>query len=437
MKRIIYFVLIFSLCLGRTFAQQEKGIIGSNNWLHNWTEFQPNQEDYGEPTEILTGNITKDTQLLKRNVYLLMGDVFVTNNATLTIEPGTVIIGDFDTKGTLIITKGATIVADGSETDPIVFTSNRSRKKPGDWGGLVILGEAPTNKFGNGSAAALFPGLSPEFYANTNYGGDNAFSHSGILRYVRIEYAGARIGRGAYFPSLLVAGAGQTTLIDHVMISYPAGKSIQVWGGDLEIKNAVSYKASDVDFEFNYGAQVVLNNSLAVRSPYASHSSGSKSIRIYSYDKESEVDFSKAGTKVVASNLTILNKTDDLEGDIEKGLIKEAVFVGHNASLDMQRSVISGFSPAVIFDSKVKVNQENLEKIKFSEMYFNNCNGNIYVDNFSNNDDLENWYGNPSFFNVYSKGLDSETFIDIYSNKNPDFRLRINQIMATNDIGGE
>ena len=179
--------------------------------------------------------------------------------------------------------------------DPIVFTSNRSRKKPGDWGGLILLGDAPTNRFGNGSVAKLFAQLSPEHYANTNFGGENDYSHSGILRYVRLEYAGARIGRGAYMPALMAAGIGKTTMIDHIMVSFCGGNAVEIWGGDLDIKNAVSYKSTDLDFVFNYGAQVDISNSLAIRSPYTSHSSGSKSIRIYSYSLESEVDFSKPG----------------------------------------------------------------------------------------------------------------------------------------------
>jgi len=66
-------------------------------------------------------------------------------------------------------------------------------------------------------------------------------------------------------------------------------------------------------------------------------------------------------------------------------------------------------------------------------MYFNNCNGNIYIKYKPNNEDLENWYGNRVFNNVYSKGPDSETFINSKSTKNPDFRLRINRIIATNN----
>ena len=66
-------------------------------------------------------------------------------------------------------------------------------------------------------------------------------------------------------------------------------------------------------------------------------------------------------------------------------------------------------------------------------MYFNNCNGNIFTEYNSNNEDLENWYGNRAFFNVYSKGNDAETFINIKDEKRPDFRLRINKILASND----
>ena len=100
----------------------------------------------------------------------------------------------------------------------------------------------------------------------------------------------------------------------------------------------------------------------------------------------------------------------------------------------MNKSVISGFNPAVLLEDKIYVNQENLEKIKFANMYFNNCNGNIFVENNANNEDLENWYGNSAFFNVYSKSFNSETFIDLNNEKRPDYRLRINKIIATNDL---
>ena len=434
MKNFTQIIWIFLLVIGNVYSQQEKGIIGNNNWLSNWTEFKPNLKDYGEPTQILTGNITEDTKLSKRNVYLLLGSVFVTNNATLTIEPGTIIIGDYDTKASLTIARGSKIIADGLETDPIVFTSKRSVKRSGDWGGIIILGDAPTSKFGNGSVASFFPKLDPYSYGNTNYGGDSINSNSGVLKYVRIEYAGKRIKNVGHFNGLLLASVGNETVLENIMVSHSGGDSFKVWGGELNLNKAVSYRSSGNDFKFNYGTQSQVLNSLAIRSPYVSSSEGARCIQVMSYNNKQEVDFTKKGTTVVAKNLTLLNSSDDLKADVQNGLVNEAVYVGENAMLYMNKSVISGFNPAVIFESKIRINQSNLEKIKFSDMYFNNCNGNIFIENNSNNEDLENWYGNAAFFNVYSKSENAETFIDMKNEKRPDFRLRINKIIAANEV---
>lgn len=417
------------------FAQQEKGIIGTTNWLNSWTEFKPNNVEYGEPTQILSGNISKDTKLYKRDIYLLLGSVFVTDSATLTIEPGTVIIGDFKTNGSLTISKGAKIVADGMETDPIIFTSNRSVKKAGDWGGLFILGDAPINKFGNSSAVNF--GLKPSAYENISYGGNNAKSNSGILRYVRIEFAGKRTKEFGYFNALTLAGVGSGTTIQNVMVSYCEGNSFNVMGGELTLEKMVSYRSSSNDYEFNFGAQCRISNSLAIRSPYVSGADGSRCMYIASYDKKEEVDLTKKGTFVDAENVTLVNISEDLASDIKVGLVKEALYIAQDASLTMNKTVISGFYPAVILDNNITVNSKNLDRVKFSEMYFNNCKGNIFTENNSNNSDLENWYGNRAFFNVYSKAADSETFIDANNSRRPDFRLRINKIIASNDYDSE
>lgn len=434
MKRTTLLIYIFLCTMGSMFSQQEKGIVGENNWLNNWTEFVPNILDYGEPTQILAGNITQDTRLTKRHIYLLQGSVFISNNAILTIEPGTVIIGDFDSKGSLTISRGAKIIAEGEQTDPIIFTSNRSVKRAGDWGGIFILGDAPTNKFGNGSVASYHSKLDPSSYGNINFGGENLNSNSGVLKYVRIEYAGTRIKGSDNFSSLLLASVGNETTIENVMVSYSAGNSFEIWGGEVNLNNLVSYKSNSNDFKFNFGTQSKLHNSLAVRSPYISSRNGARCLQVMSYDKKEEVDFTKKGTLVDAKNMTLINDSDDLNLHIDQGLVKEAVYIGQNASLDMNKTVISGFNPAVLLDEKIIVNQENLEKIKFSDMYFHNCKGNIFTEYNSNNEDLENWYGNSAFFNVYSKSNNYETFIDLKNEKRPDFRLRINKIVASNDL---
>ncbi|XMO85989.1 hypothetical protein AAFN75_14460 [Algibacter sp. AS12] len=434
MKNFTQIIFILLVLTSNSYAQQEKGIVGEDNWLNNWTDFRPNQNESPEPTKILTGSISENTTLFKKDVYLLLGSVFVSENVTLTIEPGTVIIGDYNSNGSLTVAKGATIIAEGLQTDPIVFTSNRSVKKAGDWGGLTILGDAPSNKFGNGSVASFHSNLNSDSYAAVNFGGENNDDSSGILRYVRIEFAGKRVANGSYFSGLLLAGVGSETIVENVMVSYAAGNAIEVLGGNLSMYNMVSYKANSNDYKFNYGAQCQILNSMAIRSPYVSSNEGSRCLQVLSYSKEDEVDFTKSGTRVVAKNLTFLNDSKDLKTDIKMNLVQEAVFIGKDALLNMNKSVISGFNPAVILDEKIAINQENLEKINFSAMLFNNCNGNIFVEYNSNNEDLENWYGNSAFFNVYSKGDNFETFIDTRSAKRPDYRLRINKIIASNEV---
>lgn len=426
MKKITLLICLLLTAAGVN-AQQEKGIIGYTNWLDNWTEFKPQKADSKEPNQILAGNIAENTKLLKRNVYILQGNVYVTNNAVLTIEPGTVIIGDAESKGTLVITKGAQIIAQGLETDPIVFTSNRSMKKAGDWGGVVVLGDAPINKFG--SAGSYNMDLDPSL---TVYGGNNPAGNSGILKFVRIEFAGKKVKGLDTFNGLTVAGVGNKTVIENVMVSYSGGDSFAFYGGDVNASQLVSYKSINDDFKFTQGVQCRLYNSLAVRSSYlSSNKDGSRCLEVKAYEKKSETDFTKKSTLVAASNITMLNDSEDIKADMQAGLVKEAIYVAESASLELKRSVVSGFNPAVLIDSQTEINSANLKKIKFEEMFFNQCSGNIFTENKTDNADLENWYGNSVFFNVYSNTDNKETFVDVYNARRPDFRLQLGKITAS------
>ena len=365
MKSLTQIVCMSLLMVSGVNAQQEKGIIGSTNWLNNWTEFKPNKVDYGEANQILAGNITVNTKLYKKNVYILQGSVFVMPNTTLTIEPGTVIIGDYDSAASLIITKGATLIAEGLETDPIVFTSNRSVKKAGDWGGIIMLGDAPINKFGNVAS------VNYDFDTSlTSYGGNNSASNSGVLKYVRIEFAGKKIKGFGNFNALLLGGVGNKTAFENIMISYSAGDSFEVYGGDVILNKLVSLKSSNDDFRFNYGAQCRIDNSLAIRSSYLSSNTGSRCFDVASYDKKEEVDFTKKQTSVTATNITLVNNSENINIDIQSGLVKEAIYVAENSSLNFKRSVISGFNPAVLLSNKIEINNANLKQNKIRRNVF-------------------------------------------------------------------
>ena len=300
-------------------AQEMKGIIGANNWMENWTNFKPTATEYPETTNILSGTIDTNITLYKKNTYRLIGVVYVTNNAVLTIEPGTIIRGDVESCGTLVISKGSKIMAQGEQTDPIIFTSNReiSARKPGDWGGIIIMGEAPINKIGG--VGFLDFNLDPTV---NQYGGQNQDSDSGILKYVRIEFSGRKLNAIKELNGLSLAGVGRKTKFNFIQISYSNDDSYECYGGDVNFENIISFKATDDDFDFTQGVQCIISNSLAIRYPFSSDVSGSRCFEIDSFDKIENADIEKKLTNVTAANITLVNLEEN-----NQGLVREAIYV--------------------------------------------------------------------------------------------------------------
>ncbi|MBU2951086.1 hypothetical protein KO493_10300 [Tamlana agarivorans] len=433
MKNFTCIITLLIVVSGSLNAQPERGITSTNNWLSTWTEFIPSRVNHGENFQILTGHISEDTILYKKHIYLLLGNVFVTNNAILSIEPGTVILGDFKSKATLTIAPGAAIIAEGTPTDPIVFTSNNPRKKAGDWGGIIILGDGYTNTFCKSYVASLYSSMDSSMIEYTNFGGENVKNNSGFISYVRIEYAGGASSGSHTTNGLLLAGVGGKTTINNVMVSYSGGNSFSVIGGEVHMNQLISNKAKGNDYDFRFGAVCYIDNALAVRSPYIS-SSGSRCMNVLSNTITAEIDNINKGTVVVAKNMTLLTDSEDLDYDIKVGLIKESICIGEGANFSLESSVVSGFSKAVILNENIKINEANLSKIQLKNIRFNKCNGNIYSNLKEDNVVLENWYNNPSFFNDFTKTKHSELFMTLNANKKADYRLRIPKTIAMNKV---
>ncbi|KQW97339.1 hypothetical protein [Flavobacterium sp. Root420] len=402
--------------------QQPKGIIGNTNWMNNWTNFKPASVEYNEATNIIAGTIDKDTRLTKRNTYQLVGVVYVTNNATLTIEPGTVIRGDDKTCGTLVITNGSKIMAEGLETDPIVFTSNKEtvERKPGDWGGIIILGKAPINTLG-GLHTLPFD-LEPML---NHYGGQDPEDNSGILKYVRVEYAGRKLSSLKELNGISLAGVGRKTVLSNIQVSYSNDDSFESYGGDLVMNNLISYRTTDDDFDFTQGVQCNISNSIAIRHPFSSDVSGSRCFEVDSYDKIGNTDMSKKLTKIDATNITLVNLEEN-----SQGLVRESVYVRENTYFNLSNSIISGFTPFVLLEGNIGDGDVNLSKITFKNLVINNCNGGITSESGSGNPSIQKFYGNPIFFLDYTRLKNSELFSMPNIKGNPDFRMNVNNTLA-------
>ena len=199
------------------------------------------------PSNIIEGTIDKSVSFPKGK-YILKGYVYVNNNATLTVEAGSVIMSDVTEKGALIIERGSKLIADGRADQPIVFTSGKAagQRNAGDWGGIILLGKAPTNRPTN-------PQPVIEGGVNRTYGGTEPNDNSGILRYVRIEFSGVAAEPNSEINGLTLGGVGAGTIIENVQVSYGADDGFEFFGGTVNAKNLISFATYDDDFDFDFG----------------------------------------------------------------------------------------------------------------------------------------------------------------------------------------
>ncbi|MBC6606178.1 hypothetical protein H8B13_05055 [Hymenobacter sp. BT188] len=304
------------------------------------------------------GEITTNTTWTATNKYLLKGFIYVRNGATLTIEPGTIIKGDKDTKGALIIEPGAKIEAKGTAAKPIVFTSNQPKgsRNYGDWGGLIIAGNAPVNPVDR-------PII--EGGPTTRYGGTNAADNSGTLQYVRIEFSGIAFSPNNEVNGITLAGVGSGTTIDHIQVSYNGDDSFEWFGGTVNAKYLVSHRAFDDDFDTDFGYSGKVQFGVSLRDPLQADQSGSKA---FESDNDGNSSNNLPRTAPVFSNITAVGPLLNPNGI---GNISNQYTAGahlrRNTSTSILNSVIIGYPTGVLIDNGVTA-----ARIAANELVFKN-----------------------------------------------------------------
>lgn len=237
----------------------------------------------------------KSSYTLKKGTYILKGWVYVIDGVTLTIEPGTVIKGDKDTKAALIIERGGKLIAAGTKNEPIVFTSNQpaGSRKPGDWGGVIVCGKATNNK----------REMIIEGGPRSSHGGDNDDDNSGVMSYVRIEFAGYPFRTDQEINGLTLGSVGRGTRMDHIQVSYSNDDSYEWFGGTVDAKYLIAYHGWDDDFDSDNGYRGRIQFGLVVRDPRIADKSSSNGLES---DNNAEGTTELPLTKPVFSNITFL-----------------------------------------------------------------------------------------------------------------------------------
>jgi hypothetical protein len=310
-----YFIAVLALVVNFVSAQIEPtSYVGAFSptgamWTDSWTNWDPQNTAYTDAATVVnvTTNITANTTWTTGKTYKLTGLIYVTNNATLTIQAGVVVKGVYTSTGTaLVITKGAKLNAIGTATSPIVFTSAKAvgQRAAGDWGGVILLGKASFN-LNNG--INNIEGITAS--VNTEYGGgltpdDN--DNSGTMKYCRIEFPGFVFSPNNEINGLTFGAVGRGTTIDYVQVSFSGDDSFEWFGGTVNNKHIVAYRGLDDDFDTDNGYSGVSQFCLGVRDPQISDNPAISTSEGFESDNNAGGTLVSPYTACIFSNCTLI-----------------------------------------------------------------------------------------------------------------------------------
>jgi hypothetical protein len=287
--------------------------------------------------------------------------VYVTNGAILTIEPGTKIVGENGKNGGLVITRSCKIIADGTPEKPIVFTSEAATPQRGDWAGVILLGNAPTNSSFNGvqGIGEIEGGVNNSdglgLYGTPSIQGQNPADNSGILRYVRIEYAGYAFLPDKEINGLTFGGVGSNTVIDNVQVSYANDDSFEWFGGTVNCRHLISFRTLDDDFDTDNGFSGKVQFGISLRDSSVADISKSEA---FESDNDAAGSSLLPQTSAVFSNMTVMGPKATL-ANTGSSLFVWGAQIRRNSTLSLFNSIIMGYPNGLYIDATKGVPTDN------------------------------------------------------------------------------
>jgi hypothetical protein len=362
----------------------------SQDWTKGWAEWNPKQASYGVATETTTlndasgiKNITGTVTLDASKVYLLTSTCVVRSGGKLIIPAGTVIRGAADLTATpklyalITVERGGMIEVNGTSTNPVVMTSNKAAgsRDRGDWGGLVLCGKAVNNQ----GLDVQLEGFNNVAVDNTlgKFGGTDDADNSGVVKYVRIEFAGLAFEPNKEVNSLTMGSVGSKTEIEGVQCSFGNDDAFEWFGGTVSCKKLISYKTTDDDFDTDFGYRGAVQFGIAVRdTAYFDLSWNATSGASTSETFESDNDAAGSGklplTSALFSNITCvgpvpLDKTYNDLTATQKGAFRRGARIRRNSRLSIVNSVFMGYRNFIMFDGDSVLTSSGVKSSTFSE----------------------------------------------------------------------
>lgn len=301
-------------------------------------------DDQGVADAVLTGQITEDMTLTNSEIWTLDGRVTVTNGATLTIEPGTIIKalpGQEANASVLIIARGAKIEANGTASAPIIFTSstdnielgqtagtNLSENDRGLWGGVIVLGRASASLSGDAPENQI-EGI-PASDTNGLYGGTNNADNSGTLNYISIRHGGTLIGDGNEINGLTLGGVGSGTTISNIEVVGNVDDGIEWFGGSVNGSNLLVWAQGDDGLDIDEAFSGTVLNAMVIAGDISDHS-----LEIDGPAGSLTGSFTIDGLTLIGNTVTENGEYADFR-DGAMGTVKNVYATGFKASADVE-----------------------------------------------------------------------------------------------------
>ncbi|RQO70104.1 hypothetical protein DBR43_18880 [Pedobacter sp. KBW06] len=310
------------------------------------------------PVQTVSGSITTNTTWDNSKVWEINGVLVVKNGATLTIQPGTYIKSTVNNSlypnGVIVIQKGAKISAIGTVDQPIVFTSryklgdNRKSADPGDFGGIILLGNAPVNV-----GSKYIEGLPGKDFS---FGGLDTMDNSGSIQYARIEYAGFILAADNEVNSLTCGGVGRGTTLEHIEASYGLDDSFEFFGGTVNASYLISKAPQDDNFDFDngYRGEIAYSLALADKNSLHSRSGGNSDSHGIESDNNGVLEDPAFGlmpkTHPILSSLSIIGTSTFFYSSFGNGAYRYGIRNRRGAELELYDSIIVGYPSGLVFN---------------------------------------------------------------------------------------
>jgi hypothetical protein len=293
----------------------------------------------------------------------------------------------------LIVARGAKLVADGTAAEPIVFTSNGpvGFRNYGDWGGIILLGKASINQPGG---EAIIEGGVDDGQGNATYGGgltpdDN--DNSGIIRYVRIEFAGIAFQPNSEINGLTFGGVGRGTIVDYVQVSYAGDDSYEWFGGTVQCKHLIAFRGLDDDFDTDNGFSGKLQFLFTLRDPNIADVSGSNG---FESDNDAAGSTNTPITHAIFSNVTVAGpkviSTTTFNANYKRG-----AQLRRNTQESIYNTIIMGYPSGLMVDGGLAEANATADILQVKNTIIAGCTNNFEVASGSTFD-ISSWFNNAS-----------------------------------------